>query len=250
MDWSAGKPFAASEWTFEKGFLRNEEQQYYAGQSPSNFEVAPGGLNLVARSERVTNPDYRKDASNWREARAEGQFTSASIVSKKSWQDVKIEIVANVRGGKGVWPAIWLKGANTRGFSEVDMMEQLGREPDIVHSTVHFGDSFAGRDVKTTDRTIAGLQGMDVTYSAELKPDTLQVSIDGEPMIAMDRSRSRPGIRALNQPFNLVINLAVGGAWAGPVDKAALPATMTIRSIRIWEWRPAVENRDVTASKD
>jgi beta-glucanase (GH16 family) len=245
MDWSAGQSFDASKWNFEKGFLRNEEQQYYTGQSASNFEVADSGLNLIARSERVANADYRKGAGNWKEARAEARYTSASLVSKNAWQNVKIEIVANVRGGKGAWPAIWLKGADKRGFGEVDMMEQLGREPDLVHSTVHFGSSINNRTAKTADRTIPGLQGKDVVYSAELTPEKILVSIDGKPMITMDRERG------LQQPFNLIINLALGGAWPGPIDEAALPARMTIKAIRIWEWQPpnSEKKEEVTASE-
>jgi beta-glucanase (GH16 family) len=250
LDWSAGQPFDTTKWTFETGFLRNEERQYYAGQSPQNFEVTPAGLKFVARAERVANADYRKGAGNWREARAESAFTSASMVSIDAWETVKIEIVANVRGGKGAWPAIWLKAANARGFGEVDMMEQLGREPDIVHSTVHFGDSFFSRVAKSADRTITSLQGKDIIYVAELKPASLLVSIDGQPMIDMERSRTKPGVRGLQQPFNLVINLALGSAWAGPVDTAALPASMTIKSIRIWEWQPGHDKETVTASTD
>jgi beta-glucanase (GH16 family) len=243
MDWSAGQTFDKSEWTFEKGFLRNEEQQYYAGDSASNFQITDDGLKLVAHSDRVANADYRKGAGNWRQARAEARYTSASLVSKKAWQNLKVEIVANVRGGKGAWPAIWLKGENTHGFGEIDLLEQLGREPDLVHSTVHFGPSIANRTAKTADRTIPGLQGTDVVYSAELTPEKLLVSVDNKPMIAMDRERP------LQQPFNLIINLALGAAWAGPIDETALPATMTIKAIRIWEWQPGEKKEEVTASE-
>ncbi|SFV38501.1 glycoside hydrolase family 16 protein [Hyphomicrobium facile] len=242
MDWSAGERFDYSEWTFEQGFLRNEELQYYAGQS--NFEISNGGVTLIARKEQVANPDYRKGAPNWRQVRADGKYTSASLVSKKSWQNLSIEIVASVRGGKGAWPAIWLKAENKQGFGEVDLMEQLGREPDLVHATVHYGSSFTNRTAKQAERVIPGLQGKDVLYSAELTPEKLLVSIDNEPMITMDRTRP------LQQPFNLVINLALGSAWAGPVDEAALPATMTIKAIRIWERQPPEPDsrEDVTAS--
>ncbi len=243
MDWSAGQPFDKSGWTFAKGFLRHGEQQYSAGASASNFQITSDGLQLVAPGDRVANADYRNGASNWRQARAEAKYTSASIVSKKAWQNLKIEIVASIRGGKGAWPAIWLKGENTHGFGEVDLMEQLGREPDLLHSTVHFGSSIANRTAKTADRTISGLQGKDVGYSAEITPQKVLVSIDGKPMIAMDRERG------LQQPFNLIINLALGAAWAGPIDETALPATMTIKSIRIWEWQPGEKNKEVTASE-
>ena len=250
IEWKAGQPFDRSAWTFEEGFLRNEELQYYTGQSPSNFVETASGLHFIARSERVANADHKKSSANWREARTEARFTSASIVSKQAWDNVKIEIVANIRGGNGAWPAMWLKAPNTRGFGEIDMMEQIGREPDLVHATVHYGESFSGRTAKTADRTITGLQGRDVTYSAVLAPDALDISIDGTPMIVMDRSRTTPGLRSLHQPFNLVINLALGGAWSGPVDDDALPATMIVKSIRIWEWRPAQGIENVTASKD
>ncbi|HET6388049.1 glycoside hydrolase family 16 protein [Hyphomicrobium sp.] len=235
LDWSAGQPFDTSEWTFEAGFLRNEEQQYYAGQS--NFSVSDAGIPLTARKERVDNPDYRKGALNWRQARAEAKYTSASIVSKKARQNLRIEIVAAVQGGKGAWPAIWLRGANARGFGEVDLMEQLGREPDLVHATVHFGSSFINRTAKTAERTIPGLQGREVLYEAELTPDLLALSVDGQPMLTMDRNTGSGRIQPLQQPFNLVINLALGSAWAGPVDEEALPATMTIKSLRISEWQ-------------
>ncbi len=243
VNWSAGQPFDKSQWTFEKGFQRNEEQQYYAGDAASNFEVTDEGLKLIARGEPVANADYRKGAGNWRQARAEARYTSASLVSTKAWQNLKVELVASVKGGKGAWPAIWLKGENTHGFGEVDVMEQLGREPDLVHSTVHFGSSVNSRTAKTGDRTIPGLQGKDVVYTAELTPEKVLVSVDGKPMIAMGRERG------LQQPFNLIINLALGAAWAGPIDEAALPAAMTIKSVRIWEWKPDDKKEEVTASE-
>ena len=235
MDWSAGQPFDKSEWTFEKGLLRNEEQQYYAEEA--NFAVLDSGVQLTARKEQIANPEYRKGAQNWRQARAEAKYTSASLVSKKAWQNLRIEIVAAVRGGKGAWPAIWLRAAKPRGFGEVDLMEQLGREPDLVHATVHFGSSLTNRTSRTAQRAISGLQGTDVLYAAELTPEMLQLSIDEQPMLTMDRNVGTGRVEPLQQPFNLVINLALGSAWAGPVDEAALPATMTIKSIRIWEWQ-------------
>jgi beta-glucanase (GH16 family) len=249
VDWSARQSFDKADWIFEKGFLRNEEEQYYTGGAEPNFQVTPNGLELVARGERVPNDAYRKGGGDWKQTRAEARYTSTSLLSKKAWQNLKVEIVAGVQGGKGAWPAIWLRSPNTRGFGEVDLMEHLGREPELVHSTVHFGASKSDRDVKTADRTIPGFQGRDVVYSAELSPGKLLVSIDGKPMIAMDRDLAINGVRPLQQPFNLIINLALGGAWAGPIDEAALPATMTIKAIRIWEWRLGQKKDEVTASE-
>jgi hypothetical protein len=145
INWSTGQPFDASQWTLERGFQRNEEEQYYTAGAASNFEITSSGLNLIARSERITNAAYRKGAADWRQARAEAQYTSASLISMEAWQNLRVEIVANMRGGKGAWPAIWLRSPNTRAFAEVDLMEHLGREPALVHSNVHFGASSSSR---------------------------------------------------------------------------------------------------------
>jgi beta-glucanase (GH16 family) len=249
INWQAGQAFDTSQWTLERGFLRNEEEQYYTGGAASNFESTPEALNLIARGERVANAAYRKGAADWRQARSEARYTSTSLLSKDAWQNLRVEIVASVRGSKGAWPAIWLRSPNTRGFAEVDLMEHLGREPELVHSTVHFGTSSSNRDVKTADRTMPGFQGRDVVYLAELTPQKLTVSIDNKPMLTMDRQLGAGKIQPLQQPFNLIINLALGGAWSGPIDEAALPATMTIKAIRVWQWRREPGTAEISASE-
>jgi len=239
-DWSAGQPFDTAQWTFERGFLRNSEEQYYTGGAPDNFAVGPDGLRLIGRSERVANAAYKKGAVDWRRAKPEAQYTSASLVSVKAWRNAKIEIVASVRGGNGAWPAIWLRSPNRNGFGEIDLMEHLGREPETVHSTVHYGTSASDLKIITADRTIIGFQGKDIIYSAEFTPEKIIINVNGEPMLEMDRRIRIGKIEPLQQSFQLVLNLALGGAWAGPIDVAALPATMTIKSIKVWEWLPSI----------
>jgi beta-glucanase (GH16 family) len=246
--WSAGEEFDISQWTLERGFLRNEEEQYYTAGARANFQVSSDGLKLIALRETLPNAAYRKGAGNWKQARAEAHYTSTSLLSKAAWQNVKIEIVASVSGGKGAWPAMWLRSPNVKAFGEIDMMEHIGREPDIVHTAVHYGASLDSRDVKSADRTIPGLQGRDVLYTAALTPDTVTVEIDDQPMMTMDRNLVTDGVRPLQQPFNLIINLALGGAWPGPIDDAALPAVLTIKSIRIWEWRRTPKAKVLAAS--
>ena len=107
-----------------------------------------------------------------------------------------------------------------------------------MHSTVHYGTSASDLKIITADRTIIGFQGKDIMYTAELSPETLVIAVNGQLMLAMDRQISVGKVQPLQQPFQLVLNLALGGAWAGPIDAAALPATMTIKSIKVWEWQP------------
>jgi hypothetical protein len=121
-----------------------------------------------------------------------------------------------------------------------DLAEHLGREPETVHSTVHYGTSASDLKIITADRTIIGFQGKDITYSAEFTPEKIIINVNGEPMLEMDRRIRIGKIEPLQQSFQLVLNLALGGAWAGPIDVAALPATMTIKSIKVWEWLPSI----------
>jgi beta-glucanase (GH16 family) len=236
--WSAGEPFETSEWTFERGFLRNAESQYYTGNSYSNFQINALGFSLIGRGECVRNAAYRRGSFDWRRAKPWAEYTSASIISSKAWQNVKVEIVANVRDGAGGWPAIWLRSPNSDGVGEVDLMEHLGREPDTVHATVHYGASFNGLNVKTATRTIREFQGKDVTYTATLDPERLKIEVDHEGLLDMDRRVTIGRHRPLQQPYNLVLNVALGGAWSGPIDDKQLPAVMTVKSIKVWEWRP------------
>jgi beta-glucanase (GH16 family) len=212
-DWSAGQPFDTAQWTFERGFLRNSEEQYYTGGAPDNFAVGPDGLRLIGRTERVANAAYKKGAVDWRRAKPEAQYTSASLVSVKAWRNAKIEIVASIRSGNGAWPAIWLRSPNRNGFGEIDLMEHLGREPETVHSTVHYGTSASDLKIITADRTIIGFQGKDITYSAEFTPEKIIINVNGEPMLEMDRRIRIGKIEPLQQSFQLVLNLALGGAW-------------------------------------
>ena len=173
-----------------------------------------------------------------------------SLISKEAWQNLRVEIVANARGGKGAWPAIWLRSPNTRGFAEVDLMEHLGREPQVVHSTVHFGTSSSSRDVKTADRTIPGFQGKDVLYSAELTPRKLVVrdrqQADADNGQAAQRRQSSTAAATLQSDHQSRSGRRLGQA---PIDDAALPATMTIKVIRVWEWRPQPGSSEISLSE-
>lgn len=237
FEWRAGQHFDKRRWTFETGFLRNEEQQYYTGGNPKNFEVTPEGLRFIGRREVVPNAAFRPGSRYWITARPAANYTSTSIVSKQAWRDFRVEVVANVNGGKGAWPAIWLRGANATGFSEVDLMEQLGREPDLVHATMHFGATLESRKSMSTDRMILGLQGRDVTYAAELSPRQVAIFVNDRRMLWIDRTIAAGATHPFDQSFNLIVNLALGSAWAGPVDEAGLPALMIIKSIRVLRWR-------------
>ena len=165
--------------------------------------IAPDGLRLIGRNERIANAAYRKGAVDWRKARFEAQYTSASLVSVKSWRNAKIEVVANIRDGDGAWPAIWLRSRNVNGFGEIDLMEHLGREPETVHATVHFGTSASDLKVSTAspdDRLDFRARTSRTQQSLVLKLSS--ITVNGQSMLAMDRQISVGKISRCSSRFS------------------------------------------------
>jgi beta-glucanase (GH16 family) len=136
-----------AKWSYERGFVRNNELQLYTADRPENARVENGSLVIEGRKERLPNPFYRPN-SDLKRKRTSAQFTdytAASLITqgKASFLYGRIEVRAKLPQGRGVWPAIWLLGTNETtvgwpGCGEIDVMEFVGKEPDRVHATVHF----------------------------------------------------------------------------------------------------------------
>lgn len=118
-------------WSFENGFVRNEEVQWY--QSANAFEQG-GNLIIEGRKENVlnsrVNPNYVAGSNDWKKSRQYINYTASSIktAGKKSWLYGRFEIRAKVTNLTGTWPAIWTLGNNCEWPSngEVDIMENYG----------------------------------------------------------------------------------------------------------------------------
>lgn len=113
-------------WSYERGFVRNEEPQWY---QPENVQVKNGVLDIVVKSEKVTNDDYNSSSNDWRENRHYANYTSGSIYTrgKQSFKYGICIIRAQIDTAKGLWPAIWFEGAapgrHWPQIGEIDLME-------------------------------------------------------------------------------------------------------------------------------
>ncbi len=118
-------------WSFERGFVRNEEQQWY--QSENAFQK-DGNLVFEARKENPINtrlnPNYVAGSTDWKLARRYINYTAASIKTggKRTWLYGRFEIRAKITNLNGTWPAIWTLGNSCEWPSngEVDIMENYG----------------------------------------------------------------------------------------------------------------------------
>jgi beta-glucanase (GH16 family) len=128
-----GKP--STEWSYESGFVRNEELQWYQSD---NAYVKDGYLVIEGRKECFNNSHYEAGSSDWRKNREFIHYTSSSLTTKFSQQFLygRFEIRAKIPVASGAWPAIWLQGNKWEwpNNGEIDIMEYYIKDgqPSII----------------------------------------------------------------------------------------------------------------------
>ncbi len=172
-------------------------------------------------------------------------YESARLVSygKKSWQYGRFVISAKLPKGVGSWPAIWMlpddikTGIRWPLCGEIDIMEHVGRDPENVHFSLHTG-AFNHR--KNNHRTyfekIPGV--LDEFHDYEMIWDETSISflVDGKQKVTFEKKEGDTEAEwPFNKPYYLILNIAVGGFWGGPVKDEDLPFEMIIRSIKIYQ---------------
>ncbi|MGG1634410.1 glycoside hydrolase family 16 protein [Paenibacillus sp. NRS-1760] len=206
----------------------NGEQQFYT-EHASNLYIDELGLNLCARRE-VIEKDGRQFA-----------YTSARIDTKDylSFCYGKLIVRAKLPVGQGLWPAIWLLPQHQAygpwpASGEIDIMEAKGRLPRQVSGTLHYGKDW---DHKVTDEFSYQLEQGTINefrdYSLEWDAGSIRWLVDGH---CFAERPMEPGIMPFDEPFYLVLNLAVGGWYDNvAVDETALPAVMTVSNIWLYQ---------------
>ncbi|HPU57416.1 MAG TPA: glycoside hydrolase family 16 protein, partial [Verrucomicrobiota bacterium] len=125
----------SAKWTFDIGATGwgNNEWQYYTSRT-NNARIENGCLVIEAKAEQYQGANY----------------TSARLKTqgKASWTYGRIEARIQIPRGQGIWPAFWMLGTNITSVGwpncgEIDIMENIGKEPTLVHGTIH-GPGYSG----------------------------------------------------------------------------------------------------------
>ncbi|HVV00811.1 MAG TPA: family 16 glycosylhydrolase [Verrucomicrobiae bacterium] len=213
-------------WNFElgngSGGWGNNELEYYTS-SPQNAFVADGLLHIVARRQSVGGFNY----------------TSARMTTQGHYSRTygRIEFRAKLPQGIGLWPALWMLGANINSVGwpacgEIDVVENSGADTSFVQGSAHSstGDGTA----------IYALPGDAVTnfhtYLLEWTTNTLNWFVDG-----VLYETQKPSGAPFNQPFFFILNLAVGGNYVGNPSVSTInantsfPAEMQVDYVRAYE---------------
>ena len=223
-----GLPSPAN-WQFDTSRNRagwyNGELQYYSDARARNARVKHGRLILTARRESPSS------ASDWNGQR----FTSARLTTRgrHNWRGGFFEVRAKLPCKRGAWPAIWLfpdsEGGDWSG-GEIDIAEVVGHDPDTVHHAVHTADkNFKQGNHERAVSRIRSCEEFHV-YQALWTAEEVIIGVDGA--VAL-----RTSAHAFDRPMSLIVNVAVGGDWAGEagIDNRSFPIKMEVDYVRVWQ---------------
>lgn len=203
----------------------NNELQYYRRE---NATVSEGKLRITARREAVENRAY----------------TSARITTKGKVDQTYGRIEARIKlpAGRGLWPAFWMLPTDEvyGGWpqsGEIDIMEFVGREPNQVIGSIHYGQPWPNNQFQTNSfvREDEAFTDDWHVYAIEWKRDTIRWFVDDILYSVKTRSDVAPQRWPFDQDFHILLNVAVGGNLGGPVDDSIFPATMEVDYVRIYE---------------
>jgi beta-glucanase (GH16 family) len=227
---AGGRPDPAK-WTIDPGTGQNGEVQYYTDNSNAAFDGA-GSLVIEARRETAGGRDYTSHRMN--------------TGNKFHVQYGRVEARIRVPKGNGLWPAFWMMGADFltgRPWpynGEVDIMEVLGRNTLESYSTLHAPqyNGGGGYGLKYTAPGGADFASDFHVWAAEWDSKGITFKVDNQTVFfaSKDTVEATRGPWIFDHPFYLILNLAVGGDFPGPVDATTpFPARMLVDYVRVYQ---------------
>ncbi|MDP5252718.1 MULTISPECIES: glycoside hydrolase family 16 protein [unclassified Vibrio] len=271
-----GSKVDESKWQFEENCWGggNDEQQCYVKNDQNAF-VDQGVLTLRAIKQQTTGPATPQD---WNESSATKTlpYSSARLRTKDraDWQYGRFEVRAKMPQGQGTWPAVWMLPSDFvyggwAASGEIDIVEAVNlhttyqdeagniRPENRVHGTLHYGKNWPNNVSSGTEYTFGNdeINPADDfhTYAIEWEKGEIRWYVDEVHYATQTQAGwwtqyqndqqqwvSGPDDAPFNQKFHLLLNLAIGGSWAGETnDKGIDPnlerAEMQIDYVRVYQ---------------
>ncbi len=233
-----GESINLANWAYDLGGWGwgNGEAQHYTDR-PENIRVENGLLVIEARQEKYEDNYY----------------TSGKVITQdlQEFQYGRIEARIKVPEGAGLWPAFWMLGSdfsrnpddpvdsNWPQAGEVDIMEYVGREPDLIMGTVH-GPGYSGAGgLGRWNRQDYPIADEFHTYAIEWDETGITWFYDEEPYYTLTPDVVGDREWVFDQPFFLLLNLAVGGSFAGNISlDTEFPTNMYVDYVRVYQRAP------------
>ena len=245
FDEPAGTKPHAKHWGYELGDGRtagnqgwgNRELQWYTDDAANAATDGQGNLVITARAADPGLDCYY----------GECRYTSARLLTRDRYlvRFGRIEARLQVPAGVGLWPAFWMLGTDIRlvgwpDSGEIDVMENVGRQPERLYGTLHgpgySGDHGYGRTIDLPDPLADDFH----VYAVEWSAGHIRWLVDGRQYHEATPADVAPNEWVYDHEFFLLLNLAVGGNFGGPVgEETVFPAEYRIDYVRVYEAAPA-----------
>jgi beta-glucanase (GH16 family) len=229
----------SKKWTYDLGGKGwgNQELETYTNRK-ENVHIEKGNLVITAQKESYAGADG-----------AARDYTSARLKTQGLFAQTygRFEARIKIPEGQGMWPAFWMLGQDIPSVGwpkcgEIDIMENIGKEPGTIHGSLH-GPSIAA---PTSDLTniFALPAGQNFAadfhlYAVEWEPDTVRFYVDSN-LYGTFHSSDWPagGKWVFDHPFFIILNVAVGGDWPGSPDASTkFPQSMLVDYVRVYTKR-------------
>lgn len=236
FDGANGSGVDPQKWIMETGGngWGNNELEYYTNRT-QNAYLENGSLVIKAIKEDYTGPDF-----------VARSYTSARLKTQNKFTQTygRFEARIKVPYGQGIWPAFWMLGSdiNQVGWprcGEIDIMENIGKEPSTVHGTIH-GPGYSGGSGIGAAYSLTNNQRFADDYhiyAVEWEPKAMRWYVDGNLFKTITTKDLPAGTEwVFNHPFFMLLNLAVGGNWPGyPDNTTVFPQVMLVDYVRVYQ---------------
>jgi beta-glucanase (GH16 family) len=223
-----GESIDLSHWTYDLGASGwgNQELQNYTSDSENSY-VNDGNLFIVARENGI-------------------HYTSARMksIGLQEFQYGRIDVRAILPKGQGIWPAIWMLGANYPSVGwpacgEIDIMELIGSSPNTVHGTVHYGADWTQHNYTGGGTSIPWTETFSDdfhVFSIDWDENGITWLLDDQPFYTIDNAVTGNQPYPFDNPFFFIMNIAVGGQWPGYPDATTeFPQFMAVDYVRVFQ---------------
>jgi beta-glucanase (GH16 family) len=220
----AGSMPDRARWEIETGSRDGTLQQYTS--SPGSVSLdGHGHLEITARRDGA------------------GAYTSGAIQTEGRFQTTYGRIEARIKlpSGQGLWPAFWAVGSDFDRVGwprsgEIDVMENFGNDPFKITGSIHGPwRTPHGYSIHSVKRFPVSLANGFHIYGVIWRPRQITFTFDGNSYATVTPASLSSGERwVFDKPFFLILDLAVGGQWAGAPSATRLPASMLVDWVRVY----------------
>ncbi len=232
-------------WSFEEGFQRNNELQWYQKE---NASVADGVLVIEGRKEKIKNTAYDGTSRDWRKNREFADYSSSSINTsdKFEFQYGIMEVRAKIDTASGMWPAIWTLGVSRPwpANGEIDVMEyyQVKGVPTILANAAWAHPSLRAAwdeakipfvDILKKDPDWPSKFHV---WKMDWTAEYIRIYLDDELLNEIDLSQTvnPDGFNPFHQPHYILLNMALGSN-GGSLDNTSFPREYQVDYVRVYQ---------------